>query len=312
MTVPNENVFVLKMQRLSVACAIGVIGIGALALIGWAADIEYLKSFWPGWVSMKVNTALCFVLSGLALLSLQQRSLSDRFLWAARCAAALVLAVGTASLLEYVFNWDLRIDQLLFAESPDAVFTSRLGLMAPNTAVSFILIGFSFWLACKRGEPGRNARRLFVWQAGMVMTGLIAVLALLGYIFDVPAMQGVLNYTRMAFPTSSAFAILSLGGLCLAPRDGIAAIVSGEAAGNLVLRRLLLPAMGGPILLGWIVLNAIRTGVYDASFGVTLLVGSIMLVLPLVLILVAYSLNRLDAERNRLLEELQRHRDRLQ
>ncbi|MBM4202021.1 MAG: hypothetical protein FJ189_12155, partial [Gammaproteobacteria bacterium] len=48
--------------------AIGAIVLGSAVLIGWAADIALLKSLSPVWVSMKANTAVCFVLIGIALL----------------------------------------------------------------------------------------------------------------------------------------------------------------------------------------------------------------------------------------------------
>lgn len=42
--------------------------VGSMVLVGWAFDIVVLKSILPGWVSMKANTAFCFILTGVALL----------------------------------------------------------------------------------------------------------------------------------------------------------------------------------------------------------------------------------------------------
>lgn len=41
--------------------------VGSIVLVGWALDIAALKSVLPGWISMKPNTAFCFILSGIAL-----------------------------------------------------------------------------------------------------------------------------------------------------------------------------------------------------------------------------------------------------
>jgi hypothetical protein len=51
--------------RLSGALAMCV---GGIVLVGWALDIAALKSVLPGWVSMKPNTAVAFILVGIALL----------------------------------------------------------------------------------------------------------------------------------------------------------------------------------------------------------------------------------------------------
>lgn len=44
-----------------------LVGVGVL--IGWSFNITALKSVQPGWGSMKPNTALGFILAGIALLS---------------------------------------------------------------------------------------------------------------------------------------------------------------------------------------------------------------------------------------------------
>lgn len=60
---PNAT---LTTRLVSLAAALAAIT-GSMALAGWAFDIAVLKSILPGWVSMKANTAVCFILIGISL-----------------------------------------------------------------------------------------------------------------------------------------------------------------------------------------------------------------------------------------------------
>ncbi|OGV41010.1 MAG: hypothetical protein A2X48_11615 [Lentisphaerae bacterium GWF2_49_21] len=60
MTLENRR----KMVKLiSLAVSLG----GVLVMIGWISDIEFLKSLSPSWISMKFDTAVAFLMSGITL-----------------------------------------------------------------------------------------------------------------------------------------------------------------------------------------------------------------------------------------------------
>jgi hypothetical protein len=50
--------------------------VGSLVLVGWTLDIATLKSVAPGFVTMKANTALAFLLAGVSLWLLQPETSS--------------------------------------------------------------------------------------------------------------------------------------------------------------------------------------------------------------------------------------------
>lgn len=56
--------FWLMLAKLAGAVAAAI---GISVLLGWMLDNAVLKSIHPDWVAMKANTAICFLLCGMAL-----------------------------------------------------------------------------------------------------------------------------------------------------------------------------------------------------------------------------------------------------
>src|SRR6266403_6256486 len=63
--------FVSRSKSFSRAAAVLVMLIGAVALIGWLSDVDWLKSIY-GDITMKANTALALMFAGASLWSLQR------------------------------------------------------------------------------------------------------------------------------------------------------------------------------------------------------------------------------------------------
>ena len=139
--------------RFTAVAALLAVSVGGLVLLGWAFDIAVFKSVLPGWVAMKANTALCFVLMGAALGLTTRRPAVESLkrpvsgLLVARFLGALAGLLGLLTLGEYVFGWNPGLDQWLFVEPAGAVGTSHPGRMAPETALCFVALALALWLA---------------------------------------------------------------------------------------------------------------------------------------------------------------------
>jgi hypothetical protein len=98
-----------------------VIAIGVMTLLGWLFDVRTLTTVLPGLVTMKVNTAICFVLAGTALML--QDGQKVRSVLGKACAFGVMLVAG-ATLAEWVSCHDFGIDQLIVpgGAEPVAVF----------------------------------------------------------------------------------------------------------------------------------------------------------------------------------------------
>jgi PAS domain S-box-containing protein len=269
-------------------------------LVGWGLDNAVLKSVFPGAVTMKANTALAFVLAGMSLwlLGTDQASLRRRRI--AVACAALVALIGSLTFAEYLFGWNLGIDQLLFQESSDAAGTSHPGRMAPTTALNFILIGAA--LALLDAARGIRAVQLLV-----VLAGFIGLLGVIGYLYRVKAFYGIASYTEMALHTAVAFVVLSVSILCARPDRGLMAIAASDTAGGIMTRRLLPFAIGVPFVLGFARLTAERAGFFSTEFGVALFAVSLVVLFAFLIMWIAGLLHHIDMERSRAEVRVRKH-----
>ena len=121
-----------------------VASIGTSVLVGWALDIPVLKSVHPQLISMKPNTALAFVLLGMALAGdgagALQRSLAKLF-------GALVALLGLVNLIQYEFGVDLHIDGVLFREPAGTLLTTHPGRLSFIASMGLMLLGAAVLLS---------------------------------------------------------------------------------------------------------------------------------------------------------------------
>jgi len=183
---------------------VAVILIGLTALAGWLLDSPVLKAVLPGAVEMKANTAVGLLLAGFALCLLDAPPSSQRSR-IGQVLALLVSALGIATLGEYVFGWQLGIDELLFRDTTDA-FNPFRGRMSPYSAVVFATIGLGL-----AALPMRSLR-WFGWLA-TTLTLLIGGSSLIGYLWYATELVTDRYLPPVAVNTAVAFILLGFGTL---------------------------------------------------------------------------------------------------
>jgi PAS domain S-box-containing protein len=287
------------LKLLSRVVSVAVMSIGGLVLLGWLLDIETLKSVWHGLVTMKANAALAFLFGGGALWMLGADP-SDPFAGRRRrigqVFASIVTLIGLLTLSEYFFGWDLGIDQWLFRDANGMVDTAHRGRMPHITALNFVVIGLALELLHFRYG-------LLTAQLLSLLASLVSLLALVGYAYGVQSFyMGVVFYTQMGLPTAVTFLVLGAGLLLARPDQGLMAAITSQSTGGVMARRLLPAALVIPVLLGALRLAGEMTGIYDAEFGVSLMVMGSIVVFTALIWWNADSLNRMDA-RHRQAEE---------
>jgi len=148
---------------------------------------------------MQYNTALGFLLCGLALLSIRYKQLKYT-----KITSVLLSIIGVTTLFQYLSGVNIGIDQL-FMEHYITVLSSNPGRMAPNTALCFLISGVAIFIAFNRPSQARSKNILGV--SGSIILGL-GIIALFGYVAGVETVYGWGRLTRMAIHTSAGFIVV--------------------------------------------------------------------------------------------------------
>ena len=290
--IPANSRLVSLFPRYSRGASATGILVGASVLVGWLLDIPLLKSVIPGLVTMKANTALCFIVAGVALRLLENEAAPPPLRRVAQGCAVTVSLIGVVTLSEYLFGWDLGIDQLLIEESSGAVLASLPGRMAPVTAVSFLFIGFAlFSLHVKTSRGAAPAQFL------ALATAAISFFSFAGYLFSVDFFHGIASYTAVALHTPVTFFALSAGVLLARPDRGLMSTITSNGPGSFMARRLLPISISIPLVIGWLLLKGEQAGLYSDQFEMALLVLMIIIIFSTLVYWNASAQNRHDAER---------------
>lgn len=291
-----------KYSLISKILAISVSSLGVMVFMGWLFDISILKSVVPGVVSMKVNTALCFILSGFTLWILNEEKQNSLKKMCSIVFPSIMILIGLLTLGEYLFEINFGIDEFLFKEETRATATSDPGRMSPITAFCFILSGISLMLLYKN-----KAFQMF--QLLSLAVFALALLTLIGYGYAVNDFQGgMASFTKMAIHTSVAFVFLSVGMLFSKSDKGIMYIFTNDGIAGITTRKLLPVIIFTPLILGWLRLIGQQAGYYDTEFGVALFSFTTILILVVVVFGISGTLLAIDRKRKEAEEQLNEYR----
>jgi signal transduction histidine kinase/DNA-binding response OmpR family regulator/HPt (histidine-containing phosphotransfer) domain-containing protein len=262
--------------------------ISCLVLLGWALDIEALKTVLPGLKAMNPGgTAVGFLLASTALWLLVRPGLMARRRLSQALAVCVVL-IAVLRLAGYATGWDNGPDRWLFRHELEQYAPPNR--MAPNTAACFLCCGLALALLDVRWRRNVRPAEFLALSAGM-----ISLLAIIGYMYSTVSLIGIKSFIPMALNSAVAFALLSTGILCARPDDGLMAIVASPAAGGVMARRLLPVTILIPAFAGGLRWYAQQHGIFEELMGLSLFVVANIVVFGILIWWNAASLNRTDA-----------------
>ena len=190
-----------------------------LVLTGWALDIDLLKHGMASSVAMNPTTAFCLVLLGLEAVRINTAGNHAAWSGAGQLALIVVIAASLMKLCDLMFGTSLAIEQYLFSAKLglESIYPSR---MAPHTTACLLLLGLA--LQFMRGSADTAALKA---QALGAVALLVALLALVGNLFEASELSGIAHYIPMAVNTALCICLLSIGILSAEPNSGLMRLV---------------------------------------------------------------------------------------
>ena len=173
--------------------------LGLAVMLGWHFNWPRLIQILPDSAPMQYNTALAFLCSGMGVVTV-----ACGWRKTGVALAAIALLLGLLTLLQYLLDVNLGLDQLI-VQSSLTYKTSHPGRMSPLAASCFVLSGLALGL---RSLSSRN-------HSLLTSSGLVAVVAALAagvlVVYSAGLVDTVLQaqYTRMAVHTAAGFLLLA-------------------------------------------------------------------------------------------------------
>lgn len=185
--------------------------VALIAQLGWITNISILTTLIKGFPPMLPNTANSFLLLATALLSIN----ANKFTTLGYTSLIILIGLNSLSLLEPVLsnvlgNHSLQIPGL--------------------TSICFLLMAIALLL--------QLVSKIIIAQGLFHITTLVAVIALLGYLFGVETMYKLSFLHSMALQTSVLLLILSMAASLLNPTIGLTGLFTGTSIGAVMAKKL--------------------------------------------------------------------------
>lgn len=240
-----------RFPRTDRALCIAGAALGVVGLLGWLSRQDLFKVVIPGRPPMMPTTCALLVLLGVGG-ALRSREAAPRWQKAlAIGAGALVVAMASAILAEYILGVDLGVDQLVLRTQAPGPFPGR---PSPLSTLAFVMLGgalVTLDVAVPRGAHPQQ------WLSLAAAT--VAFVALVGHLYGAGLFYhlGSAPAIGVALHTGVALLLIAIGLLLMRPSAGIMGLVTSPGPGGRLIQRLGAASILTPILVGLILTRAL-------------------------------------------------------
>lgn len=272
----------------------GCLLMGLAVLIGWLTGNDKVLSVIPNGATMKINTALIFVITAIILLIGRKTDRASKMAHA--ILAGFILLIGALTLAEYGGFHFIQIDNLIVTDTSTGEYPGR---MSPATALCSVLLGIGL-LSYRSRE--KIIRYIGLYALKIVI--FISLIAAIAFVLYIPAVSRASFWQTMAIHTSVLFIAIAIIILLKSPDSTFNHMITGKLAGSILFRKLLPFIVLFPVVSCYVLLVAINKNMIAYDFG---LVVYAVIFIPLSIIYISFiasGLNKTNLERKQLETDL--------
>ncbi|QMU29638.1 sensor histidine kinase [Adhaeribacter radiodurans] len=267
-----------RWQRFSFIVALVAMGVACLGLAGWLFHSPALRSGFGTSGTMKFNTGLCLLLAGSASICLRFRKILF-----ARLLATGILLVSALTVLEYVFNKNLVVDQFFFLDLVSDPNLETPGRMSLLTAVNIFALGLAL--------SALSYRQFSLAQLLTTFWFIVAYASFLGHLFDISKFYQFGRFSTIAGHTAFTLILINLSLLLYRSDAGWMKTFSSPFMGGKLARlsfsyfMLTVPVFMGVYLYG------LKQWQFTPAFGI---ISSFIVICAITIPIAYFFLNRLN------------------
>ncbi len=282
--------YAIPLEWIPQLAVLGIMLIITAVLLGRLLEIPPLLRFLPGLPAMGACLTFELLLCGIALWLLQPRTITPirrrtGQLLALLCLMPSVMGL-TASSLSLLPNAPDWLLPLVNQKTNAMGETSHCHILFTMSGLALFLLSLT-----------RNGLLpLIQWLAVITLT-MVSVI-LFGHIYSLTAFYSYAAMTSMSLPTALGLALLTNGILFTRPHEGIMRLITSDAAGGIIMRRLLPIVVVAPLMIGWLTLAGQRIGLITPYFGLAMHEVMTTLLITVFIVHIAISLNREEKRRH--------------
>jgi PAS domain S-box-containing protein len=286
-----------------------VIVIGMVILIAWI--FYYWLPSYPLSIFTKIqpNEAMCFVLAGIVLWIRCDNT--KNYIWnLASLGAGFIFLIAGLTLLEYFFQINLGIDQGFFSvPTTGAHSIFPVGRMPPLAAANFVLIGFILFFI---------DNKVISYRVLQILIFILLLMSFFPFLIHLYKIESALEflgfdrYSQLPMLSIILFLILDLGMFFSRLNRGVISLIVSDDSGGTMVRRMILPAIIIPIILGYIGLIGLGGIYYEAKIGISFLVMATIVFFIIFIVVNAYLVERVDIQRKIIEQQLKFNQAKLQ